>query len=93
MDIQIDYFNITRKQLDNLLGASKAQDFISNKSIFSVTIGSNDFLNNYLLPVVSIGTRASASPDTFVDDLISNYTGQLNVRSCKISSQFFRCLY
>lgn len=77
MDIQIDYFNITRKQIDKLLGASKARDFIMKKSIFSITIGSNDFLNNYLLPVLSIGARVSETPDAFIDDLLNQLKGQL----------------
>ncbi|KAK1397645.1 hypothetical protein POM88_007508 [Heracleum sosnowskyi] len=79
MDIQIDYFNITRKQIDKLLGASKARDFIMKKSIFSVTVGSNDFLNNYLLPVLSIGARVSESPDAFIDDFLNQFKGQLTV--------------
>lgn len=77
MDIQVDYFNITRKQVDKLLGASKARDFIMKKSIFSITIGSNDFLNNYLLPVLSIGARISETPDGFIDDLLSHLKAQL----------------
>ncbi|CAI9110077.1 OLC1v1010041C1 [Oldenlandia corymbosa var. corymbosa] len=77
MDIQVDYFNITRKEIDKLLGPTKAKEYISKKSIFSVTIGSNDFLNNYLLPVISAGTRISQSPDGFVDDLITHLKGQL----------------
>ncbi|KAA8547254.1 hypothetical protein F0562_003882 [Nyssa sinensis] len=77
MDIQVDYFNITRKQFDNLLGASKARQYIMKKSIFSITIGSNDFLNNYLLPVLSIGARISQSPDAFIDDLIDHLRSQL----------------
>ncbi|KAK9061847.1 hypothetical protein SSX86_019031 [Deinandra increscens subsp. villosa] len=77
MDIQINYFNITRKQIDKLLGASKAREHVMKKAIFSITIGSNDFLNNYLLPVLSIGTRVSETPDAFVDDLISHLRSQL----------------
>ncbi|KAK4477500.1 hypothetical protein RD792_016726 [Penstemon davidsonii] len=77
MDIQVDYFTITRKQIDDILGASKAKEHISKKSIFSITIGSNDFLNNYLLPVISTGERISQSPDAFVDDLINHLRGQL----------------
>ncbi|KAL6273814.1 hypothetical protein ACE6H2_024506 [Prunus campanulata] len=50
MDIQVDFYNQTRKQIDKLLGPSKAKEYIMKRSIFSVTIGSNDFLNNYLLP-------------------------------------------
>ncbi|XP_041006562.1 GDSL esterase/lipase At2g23540 [Juglans microcarpa x Juglans regia] len=77
MDIQIDYFNITRKQFDKLLGPSKARDYIMKKSIFSITIGANDFLNNYLLPVLSVGARLSESPDAFIDDMLSHFRTQL----------------
>ncbi|KAI3462783.1 hypothetical protein Pfo_019446 [Paulownia fortunei] len=77
MDIQVDYFNITRKQIDNLLGASKAREYLNRKSIFSITIGSNDFLNNYLLPVISMGARITQSPDAFVDDMINHLRRQL----------------
>ncbi|KAG2724588.1 hypothetical protein I3760_01G025000 [Carya illinoinensis] len=77
MDVQIDYFNITRKQFDKLLGPSKARDYIMKKSIFSVTIGANDFLNNYLLPVLSIGARISQTPDAFIDDMLSHLSTQL----------------
>ncbi|KAF8012446.1 hypothetical protein BT93_I0569 [Corymbia citriodora subsp. variegata] len=77
LDIQIDYFNITRKQLDNLLGPSQARDYLMKKSIFSITVGANDFLNNYLLPVLSIGARASQTPDAFIDDMINHLRNQL----------------
>ncbi|CAI9752820.1 unnamed protein product [Fraxinus pennsylvanica] len=77
LEIQVDYFNITRKQIDKLLGPSKAKEYLTRKSIFSITIGSNDFLNNYLLPVVSAGTRISQSPDTFIDDVLNHLRGQL----------------
>ncbi|XP_054810462.1 GDSL esterase/lipase At2g23540-like [Prosopis cineraria] len=77
MDVQIDYFSITRKEIDKLLGREKARQFIMKKSIFSITVGANDFLNNYLLPVLSIGARISQSPDSFIDDMISHFRAQL----------------
>ncbi|XP_047062435.1 GDSL esterase/lipase At2g23540-like [Lolium rigidum] len=77
MDIQIDYFNITRRQLDDLLGKAKAKEFIQRKAIFSITVGSNDFLNNYLMPVLSAGTRVAESPDGFINDLIIHLREQL----------------
>ncbi|KAF5191462.1 GDSL esterase/lipase [Thalictrum thalictroides] len=77
MDIQIDYFNITRNQLNKLLGASKAREFVTKKAIFSVTVGANDFLNNYLMPFLSVGARISETPDAFVNTLISNLRRQL----------------
>ncbi|WOL11974.1 hypothetical protein Cni_G20738 [Canna indica] len=77
MDIQVDYFNITRQQLDDLLGKAKAKELLMKRSIFSITIGSNDFLNNYLLPVISATERARESPDAFIDSLITNLRSQL----------------
>nr|DAD40556.1 TPA_asm: hypothetical protein HUJ06_014879 [Nelumbo nucifera] len=77
MDIQVDFFNVTRKQMDKLLGPTKAREHLMKKSIFSITIGSNDFLNNYLLPVLSIGERISETPEAFIDHLITNLRGQL----------------
>lgn len=90
MDLQVDYFNITRKQLDALLGRDKAKEFLRKKAIFSVTVASNDFLNNYLMPVLSTGTRISESPDSFVNDLIFHLRDQLTVRACVriFSSEF-----
>ncbi|KAI4330314.1 hypothetical protein MLD38_028612 [Melastoma candidum] len=77
MDIQVDYFNITRKQLDQLVGPAKARNFLMKKSIFSITIGANDFLNNYMLPVLSIGARITESPDGFIDDMLNHLRNQL----------------
>ncbi|XP_045786311.1 GDSL esterase/lipase At2g23540 [Trifolium pratense] len=88
MDVQIDYFTITRKQIDKLLGASKARDFIMKESIFSITVGANDFLNNYLLPVLSVGARISQSPDAFVDDMINHFRAQLT-RLYKLDARKF----
>ena len=81
MDVQIDYFNITRRQFDGLLGKAKAKQFLWKKAIFSITIGSNDFLNNYLLPFFSAGERLIDSPDGFVNDLITSMRSQLIVIS------------
>ncbi|CAA3031410.1 GDSL esterase lipase At2g23540 [Olea europaea subsp. europaea] len=88
MDIQVDYFNITRKQIDKLLGPSKAKEYVTRRSIFSVTIGSNDFLNNYLLPVISVGARISQSPDAFVDDMLNHLRRQLT-RLYKLDARKF----
>jgi hypothetical protein len=82
MDLQVDYFNITRQQLDALLGRDKAREFLRKKAIFSITVGSNDLLNNYLMPVLSTGTRIRESPDAFLDDLIFHLRDQLTVCTC-----------
>uniref|UniRef100_A0A1J3JHD4 GDSL esterase/lipase n=1 Tax=Noccaea caerulescens TaxID=107243 RepID=A0A1J3JHD4_NOCCA len=77
MDVQVDFFNTTRKQFDDLLGKEKAKEYISKKSIFSITIGANDFLNNYLFPLLSVGTRFTQTPDNFIDDMLDHLRDQL----------------
>ncbi|KAJ0980692.1 hypothetical protein J5N97_008947 [Dioscorea zingiberensis] len=77
LEVQVDFFNTTRKQLDEVLGEEKAKEFLMKKSIFSVTIGSNDFLNNYLFPLISATVRLNQSPDAFIDNLISTLKTQL----------------
>lgn len=79
MDIQVDFFNTTRKQFDDLLGKDKAKEYISKKSIFSITIGANDFLNNYLFPLLSVGTRFTQTPDDFIGDMLEHLRDQLTV--------------
>jgi len=79
MDIQVDYFTNTRKQFDKLLGQDKARDYIRKRSLFSVVIGSNDFLNNYLVPFVAAQARLTQTPENFVDDMISHLRNQLKV--------------
>ncbi|KAL4180361.1 hypothetical protein AMTRI_Chr13g91760 [Amborella trichopoda] len=88
MDVQIDNFNTTRQQMTQLLGESAARDYVRNRSIFSITIGSNDFLNNYLLPVLSTAERISVTPEGFIDQLITNLQAQLN-RLYKLDARKF----
>jgi len=79
MDVKIDYFSVTRKQIDKVLGESKAKEHIMKKFIFSIIVGANDFLNNYLLPVLSVGSRIFQSPDSFIDYMITHFKTQLTV--------------
>lgn len=79
MDTQIDYFNITRKHIDELLGTTQARQFVMKKSMFPIVVGSNDILNNYLLPILSAGERKSISPDAFIAKLNEKFNQQLNV--------------
>lgn len=48
-------------------------------ALFSVTMGSNDFINNYLTPIFGVPERAVTPPEVFVDALISKYREQLIV--------------
>ncbi|KAJ4753690.1 GDSL esterase/lipase [Rhynchospora pubera] len=76
LDEQIDYFANTKKYIISILGTQNAANLIG-KAIFTVSMGSNDFLNNYLIPILSEPKRALIPPDVFVDKLISKYSFQL----------------
>ncbi|KAF5192304.1 GDSL esterase/lipase [Thalictrum thalictroides] len=76
MDAQLDNFANTREDIISSIGYTAALDLLT-KSIYSVTMGSNDFINNYLVPVASIPEQNLVSPEAFVDKLIFRYRIQL----------------
>ncbi|KAK1435906.1 hypothetical protein QVD17_01679 [Tagetes erecta] len=76
LDAQLDNFANTRQDIISRIGAPAAQDLF-NGALFSVTIGSNDFINNYLTPVLSTIERKLVSPEAFVGELITRFRGQL----------------
>ncbi|EFJ26026.1 hypothetical protein SELMODRAFT_232013 [Selaginella moellendorffii] len=72
---QLLYFQNTTRELKSMLGEDAARQYLA-KSIFSVTIGANDYLNNYLLPVPLTGD-SFLTPRAFQDKLITNFRQQL----------------
>ncbi|CAN1322415.1 GDSL esterase/lipase At4g16230 [Linum perenne] len=76
MDIQIDYFGKTRDDIIQMIGVVEAQKLIK-RAIFTVSIGANDFVNNYLIPVVSTPERKLVPPQVFVEILIDTFKLQL----------------
>ncbi|CAI9291980.1 unnamed protein product [Lactuca saligna] len=76
MDAQLDNFANTKQDIISRIGATATQELLSG-ALFSVTIGSNDFINNYLTPVVSTIERKLVSPEAFVGTLISRFRLQL----------------
>ncbi|OVA13600.1 Lipase [Macleaya cordata] len=76
LDAQLDNFANTRQDIISRIGGQAASELLG-KALFSVTIGSNDFLNNYLTPVISIPEQKLVSPEMFVDTMISRYRLQL----------------
>ncbi|XP_042492691.1 GDSL esterase/lipase At4g16230-like [Macadamia integrifolia] len=76
LDAQLDNFANTRQDIISSIGSSETLNLFS-RAIFSVTIGSNDFINNYLTPVISVPEQKLVSPETFVDTMISRYRLQL----------------
>ncbi|KAF4370724.1 hypothetical protein F8388_025103 [Cannabis sativa] len=71
-DAQIDNFVNTKQDIISQIGLMATMQLFE-KSLFSVTIGSNDFTNNYLGP-----KQMLVSPDKFVRAMISRLKSQLN---------------
>ncbi|KAA8531219.1 hypothetical protein F0562_005867 [Nyssa sinensis] len=76
LDAQIDNFANTRQDIMSSTGAPAAM-MLFKKDLFSLTIGSNDFINNYLRPVASTVEQKLVPPETFVGAMISRFRMQL----------------
>ncbi|KAL5232578.1 hypothetical protein ABZP36_031354 [Zizania latifolia] len=71
---QIKNFEATLDQITGKLGAGKAAQSLA-RSIFYVGMGSNDYLNNYLMP--NYNTRNEYNGDQYSTLLVQQYTKQL----------------
>ncbi|XXG39476.1 hypothetical protein AAC387_Pa01g0427 [Persea americana] len=71
---QIKNFEDTLDQITDRLGADGVANAIS-KCIFFVGMGSNDYLNNYMLP--NYDTSNEYNPQQYADLLIQQFTKQL----------------
>ncbi|KAH7420693.1 hypothetical protein KP509_13G017500 [Ceratopteris richardii] len=76
MDVQISYFERTLEELRELLGPTKTSEMVTS-AIFSVTMGSNDFLDNYLSPVPDTLDPILLPPPEFIRLLITTFESQL----------------
>ncbi|GAV70843.1 LOW QUALITY PROTEIN: Lipase_GDSL domain-containing protein, partial [Cephalotus follicularis] len=76
MDAQLDNFANTRNDIFLSIGDVAALQLLQ-KSLFSITIGSNDFINNYFTPVLSAAEQKLVSPEVFVATMIFTYRQQL----------------
>lgn len=73
---QIKNFEQTLDQITDTLGVPDVAQALS-KCIFFVGMGSNDYLNNYLMP--NYDTKNHYNPQQFADLLAQQYSQQLNV--------------
>ncbi|XP_030974132.1 GDSL esterase/lipase At4g16230-like [Quercus lobata] len=87
MDAQIDNFANSRQDIISNIGAPAALSLLG-KAIFFVMMGSNDFINNYLTPVISAAEQKLITPEVFVGTMISRFrlqlTGLYNLGARKI---------
>ncbi|KAK9063067.1 hypothetical protein SSX86_016937 [Deinandra increscens subsp. villosa] len=71
MSVQLEYFREYQQRITDLLGQEKAKEIV-NKALVLVSLGGNDFVNNYYLTSFSARRRQYALPD-YVSLLISEY--------------------
>ncbi|XP_061985258.1 GDSL esterase/lipase At4g16230-like [Populus nigra] len=76
LDAQIDNFANTRQGIIASIGAPATLSLLK-MSLFAVVIGSNDFINNYLTPVISAVEQKVVAPDVFVDTMVARFRLQL----------------
>ncbi|KAL0348575.1 UNVERIFIED_CONTAM: GDSL esterase/lipase [Sesamum angustifolium] len=76
LDAQMDNFANTRQEIISRIGEAEAKKLFEN-AVFSITIGSNDFINNYLTPYVSKLEQKLVPPESFVGAMISRFRIQL----------------
>ncbi|CAE5958828.1 unnamed protein product [Arabidopsis arenosa] len=74
---QVRNYQNTVSQVVQLLGdETRAADYLK-RCIYSVGLGSNDYLNNYFMPTFYSSSR-QFTPEQYANDLISRYSTQLN---------------
>ncbi|XP_044461120.1 GDSL esterase/lipase At5g45670-like [Mangifera indica] len=74
---QVNNYKNTVQQVVNLLGDEDTAANYLSRCIFSIGLGSNDYLNNYFQPLY-YSTAQQFSPEQYADVLIQQYTEQLN---------------
>lgn len=68
---QLQYFQQYQQRVSGLIGADQAQQLV-NEALVLVTVGGNDFVNNYYLVPFSARSQQYSLPD-YVKLLISEY--------------------
>lgn len=74
---QLDYFQQYQQRVSKLIGEAETQSLV-NDALVLITLGGNDFVNNYYLVPFSARSRQFALPD-YVRYLISEYRKVLTV--------------
>ncbi|KAM7259109.1 hypothetical protein ACFE04_014850 [Oxalis oulophora] len=72
---QVINFEDTLSQLRTQMGSGNLTDYLS-KSIAVLVFGSNDYINNYLMPTI-YSSSSSYSPTEFANMLLTRYARQL----------------
>ncbi|GLT43570.1 hypothetical protein SLA2020_175090 [Shorea laevis] len=73
---QIELFQGTRELIKNQIGAEEAAKFFQGAK-YVVALGSNDFINNYLMPVYSDSWKYN--DETYIDYMMETLGDQLKI--------------
>ncbi|KAI4295351.1 hypothetical protein L6164_035405 [Bauhinia variegata] len=73
---QVRNYRNTVSQVVNILGNQQSAANYLSKCIYSIGMGSNDYLNNYFMPLFYSSSR-QFTPEQFADNLIQAYSQQL----------------
>ncbi|KAL0398403.1 UNVERIFIED_CONTAM: GDSL esterase/lipase [Sesamum radiatum] len=73
---QVNNYKNTVEQVVNILGDEDSAANYLSKCIYSIGVGSNDYLNNYFMPLY-YSTSRQYSPDQYADVLIQQYSQQI----------------
>lgn len=74
---QLQHFEEYQERLRAMIGQSQAQKLV-NQALFLITLGGNDFVNNYYLIPFSVRSRQFSLPD-YVDYILFEYKKILTV--------------
>ncbi|KAG6696108.1 hypothetical protein I3842_09G131100 [Carya illinoinensis] len=75
---QVRNYQNTVSQVVNLLGDEDSAAQYLSKCIYSVGLGSNDYLNNYFMPLYYSSSR-QYTPEQYADVLIQQYREQIRI--------------
>lgn len=84
MNGQVNNYKNTVSQVVDLLGDEDSAANYLSKCIYSLGLGSNDYLNNYFMPD-TYSTSRQYTPDQYADVLIQQYSQQIKVSTTSIS--------
>lgn len=81
---QYEYFEEYQRRVAALIGPKRTQQLV-NGALVLITVGGNDFVNNYYLVPYSVRSRQYSLPD-YVKFLISEYKKLLMVISLYVKA-------
>lgn len=86
---QVSNYKNTVSQMVDILGDEDSAANYLSKCIYSIGLGSNDYLNNYFMPLY-YSTSNRYTPDQYADSLVQDYTQQIRVRNNENPRPFSR---